>query len=82
MTTLQNFITQAKTANPKPQYKTINDEKIKLNDEEYEISIEALATMQLEQEKNEIEIEVKKQNLQAVLDKLGLTENEVAALLD
>jgi hypothetical protein len=88
MTTLNKFVTQAKTANPQPQHKIINGEQIELTDAEYQTSIEALAAMQLEQQAAEIEtqaqIEAQAAKLaarQAVLDKLGLTTDEAAALL-
>ncbi len=43
--TLQELETQVRQANPKPLFKTINDEKIELTDKEYEESIKGLALM-------------------------------------
>ena len=45
MTTKAEYIAQARAANPKPQYATINGVKVELTDEEYEVSIEAWALM-------------------------------------
>jgi hypothetical protein len=89
MTTLTNFVTQAKTANPQPQHQTINGEQIELTDAEYKTSIEALAAMQLEQQAAEIKTQtqieaqtVKQVARQAVLDKLGLSADEAQALFN
>jgi predicted DNA-binding protein (UPF0251 family) len=81
MTTKQQFIAQARSQSPKPQYKTVNDEQIELTDDEYEMSLVAWAEMRLEQDAVEIEIANKVQARQSVLDKLGLTQDEAAALL-
>ena len=80
MTTKTQFATKAKADNPKPQYKTINGAQIELTDEEYETSIEALATMLFEQQAAQVEAQNKAAAKQAVLDKLGLTADEAAAL--
>ena len=80
MTTRAQFVTKAKADNPKPQYKTINGVQIELTDEEYETSIQALATMLVEQQEAELEAQSKAEARQAVLDKLGLTADEAAAL--
>ncbi len=80
MTTLTELVKELKIANPQPLYKTINDEQIELTDAEYKNAIEALAKMQLEQKTVQIEFENKAAARQAVLDKLGLTADEVTAL--
>ena len=41
MTTKAQYMTQARAANPQPQYRTVNGEEIELTDDEYEESIEA-----------------------------------------
>jgi hypothetical protein len=50
MTTKNEYISQAKKDNPKPQYCTINGEKIELTDAEWEYSIEAWAEMRVAQD--------------------------------
>ena len=80
MTTKTEYITQAKAENPKPMFATINGEQIELTDAEYEETIEALATMQLEQETVQIDTNTKVEAKASALDKLGLTADEAAAL--
>ena len=80
MTTLTELIKQLKTANPQPLHKTINGEQIELTDAEYKDAIEALATMQLEQQALESAKQAQIKVRQAVLDKIGLTVDEVVAL--
>ena len=50
MTTKNEYIAQAKSANPKPMFATINGEKIALTDEEYETAIENWAIMRVMQD--------------------------------
>jgi hypothetical protein len=80
MTTKQEFIEQAKLENKPPQYKIINGEQIELTNAELEASFEAWAEMRVEQEQKMIADNEKKLAKQAVLDKLGLTADEAAAL--
>lgn len=50
MTTKAEYAAQARAANPKPQYATVNDVQVELTDEEYEASIEAWALMRFYQD--------------------------------
>ena len=84
MTTKINYIAQARAANPKPQYRTENDVRIELNDDEYENSLLMWAEMKIQQEK----IETEKQNIAtaktsacAKLVALGLSDDEIVALI-
>ena len=45
MTTKAEYAAQARTANPKPQYATINGVQVELTDNEYDAAIEAWALM-------------------------------------
>ena len=45
MTTKAEYVAQARAANPKPQYATINGVQIELTDDEYDAAIEAWALM-------------------------------------
>lgn len=84
MTTKQQFIQQAKAANPQPQYATINGEQVELSDDEYEASIEAWAEMMFQQEQVALAAEAAEQakaSATAKLAALGLTDEEVSALL-
>jgi len=80
MTTKNQFIAQARQENPKPQYKTINGVQYELTDDELEASFEAWADMRVEQEQKAVADNEKKLAKQAVLDKLGLTDDEAKAL--
>jgi hypothetical protein len=51
---LNELEAQVRQSNPKPLFKTINDEKIKLTDEEYEESIKNLALMFHQQQNPEL----------------------------
>ena len=81
MTTKQQYIAQARSQSPKPQYRTVNDEQIELTDDEYEMSLVSWAEMRLQQDVVESENVNKVAARQAVLDKLGLTADEAIALL-
>ena len=45
MTTKAEYAAQARAANPKPQYATINGQRVELTDDEYDAAIEAWALM-------------------------------------
>jgi len=80
MATKKQLLTETQENNPKPQYKTINGEQIELTDEEYEQNLAAFVEMRYEQQQKETELIAKQDARQAVLDKLGLTADEAAAL--
>lgn len=81
MTTKQQFITQARQANPKPLFLNANGTLIELTDDEYEASIEAWAEMRVEQEAVEAAAAELLAIKKAAYAKLGLTEDEIEALL-
>ena len=84
MTTKNNYISQARVANPKPQYRTENDARIELTDDEYENSLVMWAEMKIQQEKIETaeqEIATAKASGRAKLAALGLNDDEIVALL-
>jgi hypothetical protein len=81
MTTKQQYVAQARSENPQPQYQTINEEQIELTNDEYEMSLVAWAEMRLEQDALESELENKIAARQSVLDRLGLTADEAKLLL-
>lgn len=84
MTTKTQYIAQARAANPQPQYRTVNGEKIQLNEEEYETSIEAWAEMKTQQDAHLATLEAEaaaKASARSKLTALGLTDEEIAALL-
>ena len=45
MTTQAEYAAQARAANPKPQYATINGVQVELTDDEYDAAIDAWALM-------------------------------------
>lgn len=84
MTTKNQYIAQARAANPKPQYRIENGVEIELTDDEYEVSLAAWAEMRIQQD----EVDAARETSEAAaasgrakLAALGLTEAEVAALL-
>jgi len=81
MTTKQQYITQAKAANPKPLYATINGEQVQLSDAEYEASIESWAEMRVAQDAHIDQQAAAKESAKAKLAALGLTEEEVNAII-
>lgn len=84
MTTKQQYVAQARTANPQPQYRTENGERIELTDDEYESSLEAWADMKIQQDAAETAEQAAiaaKESAKAKLAALGLTEAEVNALI-
>ena len=81
MTTKNEYIAQARTENPKPQYQTVNGEQIELSDDEYEASIEAWADMRVEQDMVETKAAELKATKRSAYTKLGLTAEEIEALL-
>ena len=81
MTTKNEYIIQARSENPKPQYQTVNGEQIELSDDEYEASIEAWADMRVEQDMAETKAAELKATKRSAYTKLGLTAEEIEALL-
>lgn len=81
MTTKNEYIAQAQNENPKPQYRTINGEQIKLSDDEYEASIEAWADMRVEQDLAETKAATLLATKRSAYAKLGLTDDEIDAIL-
>jgi hypothetical protein len=81
MTTKQQFITQAREANTKPLFLNANGTLIELTDEEYEASIVAWAEMRVEQDAAEAEAAELLATKKAAYAKLGLTEEEITALI-
>lgn len=81
MTTKAQYITQARAANPQPQYATINGEQIELIDEEYEASLEAWAEMRVSQDLAQAEADAIIAAKRSAYIKLGLTEPEISAIL-
>ena len=81
MTTKSQYITQARAANPQPQYATINGEQIELTDDQYEASLEAWAEMRVAQDKYVAETETARESALDKLKALGLTDAEIKALV-
>jgi len=81
MTTKQQYITEAKAANPQPQYRTVNGEQIELTDDEYEASIVAWAEMRVAQDLAQAKADAVIAAKRSAYTKLGLTEAEINALL-
>jgi lipopolysaccharide biosynthesis regulator YciM len=81
MTTKNQYIQQARAANPKPQYRTVNGVEIELSDDEYEASLEAWAEMRLEQDATEASAAELLATKKAAYAKLGLTNDEIEAVL-
>lgn len=81
MKTLDQHISELKTANPKPLFAVVNEIKIELTDYEYDDAIKNRAELLLSQEQAEADRKAKEQARAAVLAKLGLTADEAAALL-
>lgn len=77
MASKNDYINIIRTQNPKPLFRIVNNEEIELTDDEYENAIEAWAVMRVEQDTAE---QIKAAARQAVLDKLGLTADEITAL--
>jgi len=81
MTTKAQYMTQARAANPQPQYRTVNGEQIELTDDEYEASIEAWAEMRVEQDAAEAQAQAALATKRSAYKKLGLTDQEIDALI-
>lgn len=81
MTTKQQYIAQARAANPQPQYATINGEQIKLTDDEYEASLEAWAEMRVSQDLAQAKADAIIAAKRSAYIKLGLTDDEISAIL-
>lgn len=80
MTTKSQYIAQARAANPKPQYTTINEQQIELTEDEYEASLEAWAEMRLAQDRLNSEDNPAFTGIKK-LKALGLTDDEIEALV-
>lgn len=81
MTTKNEYIGQAQNENPKPQYRIVNGEQIELSDDEYEASIEAWADMRVAQDAAETAAAELKATKRSAYTKLGLTTEEIDAIL-
>lgn len=81
MTTKQQYVTQAREANPQPQYRIVNGEQIKLTDDEYETALNAWAEMRVTQDKYVDEQTKTKQSALDKLKALGLSDEEIKVLL-
>ena len=80
MKTKNELIAQFKTENPKV-VSIINGEEIELTADEYEANAIAWAEMKFEQNKVLAEAEAKAAQKAALLDRLGITEDEAKLLL-
>ena len=80
MKTKNELITQFKAENPKV-VSIINGEEIELTADEYEANAIAWAEMKFEQNKVLAEAEAKAAQKAALLDRLGITEDEAKLLL-
>ena len=81
MTTKQQYIAEARAANPQPQYRTVNGESIELTDDEYEASLEAWAEMRVSQDLAQAEADAIIAAKRSAYIKLGLTDDEISAIL-
>ena len=81
MTTKKQYADQCRAENPKPVYATVNGVQVLLTDDEYEAMIQNFASMRYEQDQFEAEQINNDLARQTVLDKLGLTADEIATLL-
>lgn len=81
MTTKAQYIAQAKAANPQPQYHTSNGVATQLTEDEYELSIEAWADMRIEQDIAEAAAAQLRETKIAAYKKLGLSDEQIAALV-
>jgi hypothetical protein len=84
MTNKNDYIEQARKANPAPQFADVNGDRVQLTNEQYEASLEAWAQMQLEQDAVEAQRQAAaaaKESARAKLSALGLTDKEIAALV-
>jgi len=78
--TLQTIITKLKKDFPTITVQ-INEEVYELSDEEYNAKIEEWANFQLQKQMELSEIELKAAQKAALLDRLGITEDEAKLLL-
>ena len=84
MTTKNQYIAEARAANPYPQFAQINGEPVQLTKDEYEANLEAWAEMRVAQDEHQREIDERNAALQSAEGKLaalGLTPEEIAAFL-
>lgn len=79
--TKNDLIKQAKLENPAPLFKVENDVTIELTLEEYDEAINNWAEMRLAQIKLENELAEKEIQRNALLSKLGITQEEAKLLL-
>lgn len=77
MATLENKIAQLKAEYPTLTY-GINDETFQMSEQQYEETITSWATLAIQLES---EAQAKAASRQAILDRLGLTEEEARLLL-
>lgn len=77
--TKNDLITQCKSENPK-MFSTINDEQIELTGAEYEAACEAWAEMRLEQIENGQKLAADVITKNALLERLGITQDEAELL--
>lgn len=80
MTTKEQYAQQCRDENPE-MHTTVNGVTRKLSQREYDEAVEAWATMMFEQQTEAETLEAKAEAKASALDKLGLTADEVQALL-
>jgi hypothetical protein len=80
MKTKNDYLTEARKDNPKPLFFDANGIKIELSDDEYETAIHAWADMRLIQIAEEEKQVAKEAAKKALIEKLGLTADEISAL--
>lgn len=81
MKTKNDYIAEARQDNPKPMFYDANGVKIELSDDEYEAAIEAWATMRVQQDAAKSEADAKLATKRSAYAKLGLTDDEINAIL-
>ena len=80
MKSKEQFITEYKQQNPK-LYKGINDEVFELTSEEYENACDEWAEIQFQIQQQAQEVIEKVAQKQALLERIGITEEEAKLLL-
>ena len=81
MKTKNDYLAEARKDNPKPLFFDANGISIQLSDEEYDAAIDAWATMRVEQDAAQKEQEQLLANKRSAYTKLGLTDDEITAIL-
>lgn len=81
MKTKDDYIAEARQDNPKPMFYDANGIKIELSDGEYEDAIEAWAIMRVEQDAAKNEADANLALKRSAYTKLGLTDQEINAIL-